>query len=332
MAQQNAMQLINNQIEEKTFKNVYLFGGDEKYLVNQYSRKLISEIADVNDTMNYSIMKDDSIKVDEIISFCSTMPFFAERRVLEVQDSGYFKKGKQEIEDFLDELPDTAIIVFIENDIDKRTKLYKKVEKLGTIALFDTPDEQMILTWVKGMFKKDNIEISDNTIYRLVEGVGLNMNNLINEVDKLKCYCMEKGTITASDVEKLCINEVEGKVFDMMDALSQRNKTKTMKYYDDLLQLREPAMRLLFLISRQFDILLKVKHALESGADGKKIASAVKIPPFTVKKYIEQCRGYSMEQLLKCLDMCQEADTKIKTGAMRDSMAVEMLILELLCC
>lgn len=331
MAKENGMQIINSHIENQSYSRVYLFGGDEKYLVNQYSKKLIEAIADVNDTMNYSILKTDAIKVDEIISFASTMPFFADRRVLEIQDSGYFKKGNEELEKFLEDIPETTVVVFVETDIDKRTKLYKKVDSVGTVAIFETPDETMILAWIKGMFKKEGLEISDNTIYRLVQGVGLNMNNLLNEAEKLKSYCMDKGKVTVEDVEKLCISEVEGKVFEMMDALSKRDKQKTMRYYDDLLQLREPPMRLLFLIARQFNILLKVKHAIDSGADNKKIASAVKIPPFTVRNYVEQCRNYTSEELIECCEKCQIADTNIKTGAMRDAMAVEMLILELLC-
>ena len=174
------------------------------------------------------------------------------------------------------------------------------------------------------------MNIDDEAVYGLVRGVGTDMNTLYNESMKLICYCMEKDRVTIDYVEKLCVNQVESKIFDMMDALSQRNVEKTMRLYDDLLKLREPAMRVLFLITRQFNILLKIKFAMEAGVQYSGIAGFAKIPPFTVKKYMEQCKGYTYKQLIECVEMCQQTDGSIKSGRMKDSLAVEMLIMELL--
>lgn len=330
MADVNGMSIINSHIKNESYTNIYLLGGEEKYLLAQYKEKLVGAIADVSDSMNYVVYKGENAKSDQIAEFASTMPFFADRRVVLVEDSDFFKKGNEEIEKLLGELPETTVIVFVESNIDKRNRLYKMVSKTGTVAMFDTPDEKTLLIWLKSLFTKENLKIEDNVVYRLIEGVGMDMNNLANEAEKLKCYCLEKGAVTIDDVNELSINQVEGKIFDMMDALSRHDRKTTLDLYNDLLILREPAMRILFLITRQFNILLKTKLALEGGCDNSKIASAVKVPPFTVKKYITFCKNYTYSQLLACVNRCQEADSDIKTGRMKDSLAVEMLIIALL--
>lgn len=330
MAEKNAMSLINSHIENNSFSQVYLLGGNEKYLMSQYKDKLLNALVDPSDTMNYVVYKGENAKAEHIVDFAMTMPFFADRRVLLIEDSDFFKKGNDDIDELLGQLPETTVIIFSEINIDKRCKLYKTVSKLGTVALFDTPDERTLLVWLKSLFSKENIQIDDNAVYRLLEGVGMDMTTLFNEAEKLKSYCLEKGVVTVQDVEVLSINQIEGKIFDMMDALSKKDKKTTLNLYSDLLMLREPAMRLLYLVTRQFNILLKTKIALEGGKDNSQIAAAVKIPPFTVKKYIAQCNGYSRTELLDRVNWCQEADTAIKTGAMKDSMAVEMLIIKLL--
>ncbi len=330
MADKNAMSLINSHIDSNEFSRIYLLGGSEKYLLAQYRDKLINALVDTADTMNYMVYKGENAKAEAIVDFAMTMPFFADKRVLLVEDSDFFKKGNEDMDELLGQLPETTVIVFSETNIDKRCKLYKTVAKLGTVANFEAPDERTLLVWLKSLFSKENIRIEDDAVYHLLEGVGMDMSTLYNEAEKLKSYCLEKGAVTVEDVEVLSINQVEGKIFDMMDALSKKDKKATMSLYSDLLMLREPAMRLLYLITRQFNILLKTKIALEDGKDNSQIASVVKVPPFTIKKYISQCGTYTKKQLLDRVNWCQEADRAIKTGAMRDSMSVEMLIIKLL--
>ncbi len=330
MAEKSGITIINSHIESGDYAGIYLLCGEEKYLVKQYKDKLVSSLIDVKDTMNFSLYKGDNAKVEQIADSALTMPFFSDRRVVLVEDSEFFKKGSEELEKLMSELPDTTVLIFVETNIDKRNKLYKTVSTKGTVASFDTPDEKTLLIWLKSLFTKEGINASDSAIYYLLESVGMDMNNLFNEVEKLKSYCIEKKVVSKEDVETLCTNQVEGKIFDMMDALSKRDKKTTMDLYNDLILLREPAMRILFLITRQFNILLKIKLALQTESDSGRIAQAVKVPPFTVKKYIAQCKGYTYQELLDRVSWCQKADTDIKSGAMKDGLAVEMLIFNLL--
>ncbi len=326
----DGMSIINSHIEKGSFSKVYLLMGDEKYLMHQYKNKLLDALCDRGDTMNFISYKSDGVKADVIDEFASTMPFFADRRVVLVEGSDFFKKGNEDVEKIIGNLPETTVLVFVEDNVDKRNKLYKLVDKTGTVVSFATPDEQTLVRWIAGLFAKDSLKVENAAVYRLIEGVGMDMTKLSNEVEKLKCYCFEKGQITVEDVEALCVDEIEGKIFDMMDALSLKDKKKTLDLYDGLMNLREPAMRLLYLIARQFNILLKIKLSLEEGVEAAKIASVVKVPPFTVKKYINQTKGYTYKELLKCVEMCQMTDTNIKTGVMKDGVAVELLILNLL--
>lgn len=324
------MAVINSHIEEAVYSPVYLMGGDEKYLVHQFKHKLLEAVTDVTDSMNYQVFKGENATVSAIADSALAMPFFAERRVLLIEDSGFFKKGNEELEELIQNIPETTVMIFVEDNIDKRTKLYKAVGAKGTIALFDTPDEKMLIGWLRSLFKADNIAVSDQILRYIIENVGADMLTLSNEVEKLKCYCIEKGRVEQADVQGLSVSQIESKIFDMMDALSKKDKRVAIELYSDLLALREPAMRILFLIARQYNILLKTKLALQYGRSNGEIASAVKIPPFTVKKYVELCKGYEYEQLKANVELCLKADAQIKTGELADKMAVELLIMQLL--
>ena len=85
------------------------------------------------------------------------------------------------------------------------------------------------------------------------------MENLEKELEKLFCYCMGKEEIEISDIEAICTTQITNKIFDMVEAVAMKNQKKALDYYYDLLALKEPPMRILYLLTRQFKLLLEVK-------------------------------------------------------------------------
>ena len=123
----NPMTIINSHIKAGEFKRVYLLFGDETYLVQQYKDKLVNALTDVEDTLNFSKFVGEGSDPAEMISFCQTMPFFADRRVVLVSGSGLFAKSNDYLADNIPGLPDTAVMVFVEKDVDKRSRDRKSV-------------------------------------------------------------------------------------------------------------------------------------------------------------------------------------------------------------
>ena len=129
-----AMQTLNQDIKDKTFRKVYLLFGDEPFLVNSYKKRLREAITG-DDTMNYNYFEGKGPDVKEIISLADTMPFFAERRLVLIDGSGFFKSSApEELVDYIPEIPESTCMVFVESEVDKRNKLYKKVKDNGYAA------------------------------------------------------------------------------------------------------------------------------------------------------------------------------------------------------
>ena len=90
------MQTLNQDIKEKSFKKIYLLYGDEPFLVGSYKKKLREAITG-GDTMNFNYFEGKNPDVREIISLADTMPFFADRRLILVDGSGFFKSAQEEL-------------------------------------------------------------------------------------------------------------------------------------------------------------------------------------------------------------------------------------------
>ena len=135
-----------------------------------------------------------------------------------------------------------------------------------------------------------------------------------------------KRQVTTEDVEAVTTVQVTNKIFDMVNAIVTRKTRLAMDLYEDLLTLKEPPMRILFLIARQFNQLLLVKEMTAKGTDRGTIASKLKIPPFVAGKVSAQAGAFTREQILSYVKGCVEAEEAVKTGKMNDRMAVELLI------
>lgn len=319
------MQTLNKDIKEKNFKSVYLLCGDEPFLVGSYKKRMREAISG-DDTMNYNYFEGKNPDVKEIISLADTMPFFADRRLILIDSSGFFKSAPEELIAYLPQMPDTTCLIFCESEVDKRNKLYKKVKDLGHVAELNRQDSAQLMQWAAGILAKDGKKITRPVMEYFLERTGDDMENIRTELEKLICYTMGRDVITKEDVEAIGTVHVTNRIFEMVSAIVAGNTKKALDLYEDLLTLKEPPMRILFLIARQFNQLLQVKELVAQGSDKGTAASKLKVPPFAAGKLITQAKMFTKEQILSYVQLCVESEEAVKTGRLGDRMAVELLI------
>lgn len=324
-SQEDTMQTLNQDIKERSFRPVYLLYGEETFLVNSYKNRLKEAVLG-DDTMNFSRYEGKGIDVGELIRQADTMPFFAEKRLILVEDSGFFKASSEELASYLPSMPDTTCIIFAESQVDKRNRLYKKVKELGYAAEMQRQDAAQLARWAGGILAREERKITGRTMELFLSMTGEDMENIRMELEKLVCYTMGRDVITKEDVDAVGTVHVTSRVFDMVAAIVAGNTKKAMDLYEDLLTLKEPPMRILFLIARQFNQLLQIKELTAAGKDKGAIASALKVPPFAVGKLTAQARAFTRDQILSWVTLCVETEEAVKTGRLSDRLAVELLI------
>lgn len=320
------MKTIDADIKSGSFAPVYLLYGEEAYLKRQYKEKLRHAIVADGDTMNSSVYTGKEIRPGELIDLAETMPFFAERRLILIENSGMFKNACEELAVYLKEPSPTACFVFVEEEVDRRSKMFKSVKGTGRVVEFQRQKEEVLIQWILRRLKKERKNITRPVMQQFLHAVGTDMENIDKELEKLLCYCLQKDVIEASDVAAVCVEQAANRIFDMIHAIAQKDQKKALDLYYDLLALKEPPMRILFLIARQFQILLQVKEMGGRGYDQKFIASKVGIPEFALRRNQGQARSFSKEQLQRAVTDCVEMEEAVKTGNMNDRLAVELLI------
>ena len=322
-----SMEKINADIKANEFKPVYLLYGDEPYLKKQYEDKLIKAIVS-DDTMNYSYFDKESVSVKEIMSIGDTLPFFAEKRLIVVENSGFFKSSNDELAMYIKNMPDYLIIIFVEEQIDKRNKLYKSVSETGYVSEMNAQPVSVLTKWIKGLFNAENKEITGEAVTCLLDRTGASMNLIKQEIEKLVTYVDNRPVIEKNDVEAVCSTQTVSRIFEMISAIGEKNQQKALNLYYDLLTLKEKPMSILFLIVRQFNGILQVSQGLSQGKNNSVMAKEIGIQPFLVGKYASCARKFTPEILYSALKDCAQVEEDVKSGKLIDRIAVEMIIIK----
>lgn len=325
------MKEIRRQIKEREFHKVYLLTGDESYLILQAKQLLLHALVADGDEMNYAVFEESKVDLQQLRELSQTFPLFAEKRVILLDRTGILKSGKEAFLDILNELPDTTCMILVEPEADKRTKIYKWIKKNGYVGEFLKKDqtEKVLMRWVAALLAKEKKKIRESDVRLFLERAGDDMFQIKNETDKLISYVGERPEIIREDIEAITSGEVQNKIFDLVAAIAEGDKRRALAYYDDLILLKEPPMRILFLIVRQYRILLLISNMRNLHKPDKDIAQAAGIPVFAIRKNASQLRGYTLAMLEHCIASCIQVEEEIKTGRIGDQIGVETLIVGL---
>ena len=329
------MRSIDSEIEQQAFKRIYLLFGKEHYLLKDNRERLLKAlgVTDRKD-MNFTLLSEKDFNVPTLISDSDTLPFFADRRVILVEESGYFKGNKKEkdrLVKYIPDIPETTVIVFVESEVDKRDKLYKAVTKNGTAEEFVIGDQNEMLRWIGGRLSADGIQMRRDAWNEFYLRCGSSMDLMDAEYQKLSAYCWEKKQIEKSDVEAICANASETKIFALSDAISERNAARVFDVYHDMLRQNEKAPGILALIQRQlmqlYDLKLMDKDGV-SFADKKKNLGISY--DFIIRKLETYQKRFKEDELRRLLKKAADYEEDFKSGRIEDSIAVELLLNETL--
>lgn len=325
----NTMNQLSADIKNNNFERCYLLCGKEAYLRRFYKNALLKALISEDDTLNFNKYQGNDINVGEVIDQAETMPFLAQRRVILIENSGLCKSGNDQLAEYLPDMPDTTILIMVETEVDAKKKLYKAFGNVGKVYDFDYQNDRDLRLWIDNRMKQEKKTIDKNAVDLLLERTGSDMMTIDAEMEKLFSYTNNKTFINAQDVETITTASVSSGIFDMTTAMAERNPSKAIEIYHDLLIRKvTSSFGALTLIARQFNQILQVKELRGKGYPSSRVADTMKLSPYIEKKIENQARGFSEKRLREALEACVRVEEDVKIKSMDPDFQVELLIME----
>jgi DNA polymerase-3 subunit delta len=315
----------------------YLFHGEDTHSKKETLARLLNKLGDpamldLNTTRFTGVMPLATLR-----QACDALPFLAPARIVIVTDLFAAKPGKEflaELLAYLSQLPDTTRLVFLESktlpDNNKFLQLAREA-KNGYQKLFDPLRGGELEHWIQDRTEEKNGRISRQAAHLLAVNVGNDLHILDNELEKLVAYKStdEAATIESADVAKLSPYVAEASIFDLVDALGNRNGKRASLLLQQKLHEGTEPFYLFSMFIRQFRLLIQVKELAEAGYRPQGISREIKQHSFVVGKLYQQARGFSLQELEQIYCHMLEIDIAVKTGQADMLTSLDLLVANL---
>lgn len=326
-----SMDELKKQLKENKLGRLYLFTGPERFLVRHYLNDMLGKLLDEGTkAFNYSEF-EGKVSLQALTDAISMFPAFAPRRVVVVRESTLVKTGAKDMDwnAFFMSLPDYICLIFIQEEVDKRIAFYKAIKKHGLVVECDRQDEPRLTRWVIGVFSRFGKRIDEKNAAYLVSLLDPDMTFMALEIEKIARYLGEQAYVTKQAIDDTASKSVKSRIFDLTDAISQRQTAQALRILDELTGQKEPIQLIITMVGRQMGILLKIKQMEAKKISQADMAKILGLNPYVVGKVRKQASSFTPAMLRQSLRKCVEMDLASKTGRMDPRMALDLFIVEL---
>ena len=314
--------------ELQDLKPVYLIYGSEELLLERAARRLRDRLAAVADLdFNMETFDGGSASADEIVNAANTMPFMSERRLVIVRDVD--KMDSSALETLAAYARDPAsftCLVLIATRIAKNSKLYRAAAANGVAYEYAAPRRTGYAAEVVKLLREHGKQISASCAQRVVDLVGRDLRRLDAEAGKLAAYVGEQERITAGDVEQAVSVGATVSVFELTDAVGDRDTLRALTILGRLLDAGESALGVHAMLVRHLRALVGARALASRGMSPDAMAPEIGMAPWLARAAVGQSRRYEPLELARALMGLADAEEQMKTSSADAGLVLERWI------
>jgi DNA polymerase-3 subunit delta len=311
---------LNQDMEKNKLKSFYVFTGEEGGLIQQY-------ITDIKGRFKTVVELDEKNGIDQIIEDNKYNSIWGGGKLYILRETGLFNKvADDKFINFLVMMfkQTKNVCIFVESELNKTMR---QTQSLGETQIieFKKLNEDQLIAFVKSILDKNGKRMLKDLTRYFVDQCDYDYNTIVNEVTKLLNYVDGK-EIKVDDVKAVVSRSTKSIVFDLVEHIVRQRYQKAFYAYELLLSKKEQPLVILTLVYRQFKLLYQIKLLKAEGYNDNDIAEACDSKPFIIQKSAGLC-DFDTEKLLSLLIKCGDMDFKIKTGKIKDVLAINCIIL-----
>jgi len=285
--------------------------GSNFYSLKHRLGELISDFINQYGELALERIDAEEAEPRAVLEAVQSLPFLASRKMVVVRSAGSNKDLSGQIEQIIDAAGDSCDLIFYEPFPDKRTAYFKVLKSKTQLEEFNELDGNGLAGWLVTTAQKAGANLSRSDAKYLVERVGLNQEQLANELEKLITY---NPTISRESIDLLTVKTPQSKVFDLLDAAFGGNKNRALELYDEQRAQKVEPQAIMAMIAWQLELITLA--FLGKGKDAGEIARDAGISPYPLQKAQHLAAKLTKEQLRQMVNTAADIDYKAKTSAL----------------
>lgn len=310
-------QEILQEIKQRKFKPLYLLHGDEAHYIDVITSAIENTVLNEGQKgFDQTILYGKDVDFSTIINAAKRYPMLSEHQVIIVKEAQGLKwKGDTELlAKYVEHPTPTTILVFAykHGKFDKRTKLFKAIEKKGVVFESEKLYENKVAGWISDELKSEGYKIHPQAAALVADYLGTDLSKIVNELEKLVLNIPKEKEITVADIEYNIGISKEFNVFELNSALGKRDALKAIQIIDYFAAnpKSNPFVVVIGAIIGYFTKILKYHYLADKSAAN--VAKELGVHPFFTKEYDMAARNFTKMKLFQIISHLRDYDLKSK--------------------
>ena len=333
----SAFQRLKAAIKASQPENLYIFHGEEMFLLRHYLEQLKKLLLDeLTESFNYHRLTNETFDLQAFADAVENLPMMAEHTFVQVDDIDLFKlseSDREKIIDVVSDVPEYCTVVFVYETVqwkpDKRQKkLWDALEANASIVEFAKQEQKDLIAWVGRHFAARKKRISNDLCAYLIDITGGTMTALSSEISKI-CAYSGADEIHRTDIDAVTEPVLDAVVFQMTDLLGQGRFPQALQKLQQLLKMQQEPIAILGAVGTQFRRIGTARTLLDHGSNSSELMKLCGMTDYPARKTMETARSFSAEFCKKAMELILETDFKMKTSYDDNERLLELLVLQL---
>lgn len=308
-------------IKSNEASGIYCFQGEEDYLAKNTINFLKKELIDESVLEFNSFEKDATdMTYNNLYEEIVRLPFMAKKRVIILYNWTDLSKDLAKNYEEIEKLKDSYILVLMSSPESPRKNLsiVKTLMKYDRLVDFDMVNPAALKNWILKKLQEEHKKISESALKKFIEYLNYSKDSEFNSLYKIENEIKKLASISSESIDESIVDSMVNKsissnIFNLTDAISQKNRKKAIQELNKLLNNGEEPVKILYMLSRHMINVLKIINYKNQGYKDYDIMRLVGISKFEFDKIFYTLKNFSEDKARYNLEKCMEADYILKT-------------------
>lgn len=322
---------LNKAIKAGHLPPVLFLYGDEPYLRQETLKQIeVALLAPGSADFNYHQYHGKGLKINELLEVALTFPVFADQRLIVVKEAQDLTAADFDaLHSYLEDPATETCLVFSADKIDSRRKFFQRLKKLDSLVELKPLSERQLPGFVAHQLEEQGFSITGDALSLFVNRVGLHLQEVIVEIEKLTLYAGAPRLLDVADVQAVVSSVRAESIFEIGNAVGRQDVGRAVHLGRHLVADGEAPLKILALLTRHYRQLWKAREKQVEGQGGQQIARAVGVPPFVISGLVAQAKRYSRADFRRAFELFVEADLAMKSSGSQSEVVLENLLITL---
>lgn len=264
-----------------------------------------------------------------MINAANTMPFLSERRLVVVRNVDKLDvAGLEKLAGYAKDPAPYTCLVLVAAKIAKNSKLYRAAAATGVAYEYAAPKRNEYASEVVKLLRERGKTMAMPTAQLLVDVVGRDLRRLDIEAAKLATYVGDEEHISPDDVRAVASATAEASVFELSDAVGERDVTRAMRVLRRLLDAGETPLGVEAMLARHVRALIGARALADRGVSPDAMAPEIGMSPWQARNAAKQASRYEPKELIAALSGLAAAEEEMKTSPTDAGLVIERWIVK----